>query len=415
MGRKRDPNRDKAFEIYKASGGAVSLIDIASQLGISDGTVRGWKAKDKWETLLNGEMERPEEKGTQVEEDGSEQGGEQDELFISAVKIVTEAKQASVSLLQRRLRVGYSRAARLIEAMEQMKLISTYQGDKPREVYATSETIDVLTKEVTPVPNKIKNAPKVVSERYGNMERSKSIKNAPIVEEQPEPEIPDDEGLTPKQRIFVMEYLRDFNATRSAMSAGYSKKTAYSIGWELLRKPEIKAIIQRHKDEITNELGLGVQRIIAEYMKIAFTDITDLLDFGQKEVPVMTMLGPMYEGEGDDKRPVTKIVNFVDFKESVDIDGTVISEVKQGKDGVSIKLHDKMKALKELEKYLGYMTEGEKLKLEKARLEIAQLKNGDGDSEDDLIEDWVEAVIGDEDDGFTRDEAETSSIQETNS
>ncbi|ASR46834.1 hypothetical protein B4V02_09150 [Paenibacillus kribbensis] len=62
--------------------------------------------------------------------------------------------------------------------------------------------------------------------KSSNSERSKRVQSAPVVEE--EPEIPDDEGLTPKQRIFVMEYLRDFNATRAAVSAGYSKKTAHT-------------------------------------------------------------------------------------------------------------------------------------------------------------------------------------------
>jgi len=49
--------------------------------------------------------------------------------------------------------------------------------------------------------------------------------------------------LTNKQRIFIDEYLRSFNATRAAIKAGYSEKTAFSIGWENLRKPEIKAEI----------------------------------------------------------------------------------------------------------------------------------------------------------------------------
>jgi phage terminase small subunit len=50
----------------------------------------------------------------------------------------------------------------------------------------------------------------------------------------------DDEGLTPKQRLFVAEYLRDFNATRAAITAGYSKKTAHTIGWENLRNRKFK-------------------------------------------------------------------------------------------------------------------------------------------------------------------------------
>lgn len=62
---------------------------------------------------------------------------EDDPLFSQAVRIVVEAKQASVSLLQRRLPIGYSRAARLIDAMELKGYIGPYEGSKPREVKLT--------------------------------------------------------------------------------------------------------------------------------------------------------------------------------------------------------------------------------------------------------------------------------------
>lgn len=52
-------------------------------------------------------------------------------------------------------------------------------------------------------------------------------------------------ALTAKQRVFVAEYVRDFNATRAAVAAGYSEKTAYAIGSQNLRKPEIAEEIER--------------------------------------------------------------------------------------------------------------------------------------------------------------------------
>ncbi|SDW33713.1 DNA translocase FtsK [Marininema mesophilum] len=58
----------------------------------------------------------------------------EDDLFPDAVKLVVEAKTASVSLLQRRLRIGYTRAARLIDFMEQRGIVGPYEGSKPREV-----------------------------------------------------------------------------------------------------------------------------------------------------------------------------------------------------------------------------------------------------------------------------------------
>ena len=49
--------------------------------------------------------------------------------------------------------------------------------------------------------------------------------------------------MTPKQAAFVLEYLVDLNATQAAIRAGYREKTAASMGWELLRKPEIQEAI----------------------------------------------------------------------------------------------------------------------------------------------------------------------------
>ncbi|MFD1424192.1 DNA translocase FtsK [Laceyella tengchongensis] len=62
-----------------------------------------------------------------------------DELYPQAVQIVLESQSASASLLQRRLRVGYTRAARLIDMMEGDGLIGPYEGSKPREVLMTKE------------------------------------------------------------------------------------------------------------------------------------------------------------------------------------------------------------------------------------------------------------------------------------
>ncbi len=54
MPRARSPNRDKAYEIYKHHKGNISLIEIAKELKETDGTIRGWKSKDKWDDKLNG-------------------------------------------------------------------------------------------------------------------------------------------------------------------------------------------------------------------------------------------------------------------------------------------------------------------------------------------------------------------------
>ncbi|WP_456064438.1 DNA translocase FtsK 4TM domain-containing protein [Cohnella cholangitidis] len=86
------------------------------------------------------EAEYNEELVPEIDDSASEESEEiLDELFDQAVQIVLEAKQASVSLLQRRMRIGYTRAARLIDSMEAKGVVGPYEGSKPREVLMTME------------------------------------------------------------------------------------------------------------------------------------------------------------------------------------------------------------------------------------------------------------------------------------
>jgi len=71
---------------------------------------------------------------------------EEDDLFWDAVRIVVENGQASASILQRRLRVGYTRAARLVDMMEAKGMVGAYEGSKPREVYITARQMEEIKK-----------------------------------------------------------------------------------------------------------------------------------------------------------------------------------------------------------------------------------------------------------------------------
>jgi S-DNA-T family DNA segregation ATPase FtsK/SpoIIIE len=70
---------------------------------------------------------------SEVEKDYEED--EYDEMYDRAVELVCESQQASISMVQRRLRVGYNRAARMIEHMERDGIVGPAEGAKPREVY----------------------------------------------------------------------------------------------------------------------------------------------------------------------------------------------------------------------------------------------------------------------------------------
>jgi S-DNA-T family DNA segregation ATPase FtsK/SpoIIIE len=65
--------------------------------------------------------------------------GQKDELYDEAVRVVMESNQASVSILQRRMRLGYTRAARIIDMMEQEGLIGPFEGSKPRKILVDRE------------------------------------------------------------------------------------------------------------------------------------------------------------------------------------------------------------------------------------------------------------------------------------
>jgi S-DNA-T family DNA segregation ATPase FtsK/SpoIIIE len=65
------------------------------------------------------------------------EGKQEDDLLGEAVRVVMENGQASISMIQRRLRVGYARAARLVDMMEQKKYVSAFDGSKPRQVLIT--------------------------------------------------------------------------------------------------------------------------------------------------------------------------------------------------------------------------------------------------------------------------------------
>ena len=62
-----------------------------------------------------------------------------DEMLPAAVDVILETGQASVSMLQRRLKLGYARAARIVDEMEEQGIVGPFKGSKPREILITKE------------------------------------------------------------------------------------------------------------------------------------------------------------------------------------------------------------------------------------------------------------------------------------
>ena len=126
-----------------------------------------------------------------------------------------------------------------------------------------------------------------------------------------------------------------------------SYESAMQNGSRMLRNDKVKNEIHNLKQNRLNREFLSEEDIFQMYMDIAFADITDYVSFGRETVEVMGAFGPVQvKNEKTGKKEILKReINTVRFKESDSVDGRLISEIKQGKDGASIKLADKMKAL----------------------------------------------------------------------
>ena len=83
--------------------------------------------------------------------------------------------------------------------------------------------------------------------------------------------------LTPKQQLFVQEYLVDLNATRAAIRAGYSAASAHNQGYRMMMNDEVGKAIQKAMDERSERTRVAVDRVIDELSLIAFANIHDYL------------------------------------------------------------------------------------------------------------------------------------------
>ena len=90
------------------------------------------------------ELLLPESKKENLNSDGSPIEGDRDELLMDAAKLVIQNQQASVSLLQRKLKIGYSRAGRLVDDLEALGIISGYSGSKARNVLVDESYLDKI-------------------------------------------------------------------------------------------------------------------------------------------------------------------------------------------------------------------------------------------------------------------------------
>lgn len=156
--------------------------------------------------------------------------------------------------------------------------------------------------------------------------------------------------LTEKQARFVAEYLVNLNATEAAKRAGYSEKTAYSIGFENLRKPEIQEAIQEAMAARAERTEITQDRVLQELARIAFANGTDYARIVSTPVPTTVV---------DEDGNIQQVIRPVQHVELVDTEcvdpekRAAIAAIKEGKFGIEVKSYDKVRALELLGQHLG--------------------------------------------------------------
>lgn len=140
--------------------------------------------------------------------------------------------------------------------------------------------------------------------------------------------------LTDLQKRFIEEYLVDLNATQAAIRAGYSEKTAGSIGSENLKKPEIAERIKKRQEAQVSRTQINQDFVLLELLKIAKADGTDF--------STVTGRGSVKLTPTEELPPEKK---------------AAVAGVKKGKFGTEIKTYDKVRALELLGKHLGLFSD----------------------------------------------------------
>lgn len=151
--------------------------------------------------------------------------------------------------------------------------------------------------------------------------------------------------MTPKQERFVQEYLIDLNATQAAIRAGYSVKTAKSIGQENLTKPYMQAAIGAAQQKRANRTEVTQDRVLQELARIAFFDLRTLYREDGS-------LKAMHELDAD-AAAVLAGVDVVETKGNAEVDGDGMRHVPEFVK--KVKIPDKVAALGLAMRHLGML------------------------------------------------------------
>ena len=261
-----------------------------------------------------------------------------------------------------------------------------------------------------------------------SVQKSAQKKVRTAQKEQSAEELVDDDGLTAQQRRFVAEYLKDGNATQAAIRAGYSKKSAEQIGYQLLQKTSVaQAIAQQQKASIARTLG-SADEVLAQMWQLATFDANQLSQYRRGACRYCWGFGHQYQWrdmvefeekrleatERDKREPVdvggygydhTREPNpgcprcngdgigqpyFADTRKLSPVAALAYSGVKLGKNGVEITAISRERMFEAVMKRLGladseFAQRLQQIEIDRRQLEVEKLRKelaGDGDDDE---------------------------------
>lgn len=214
----------------------------------------------------------------------------------------------------------------------------------------------------TPLQKNNNNKCNGVNKKSSTRNREKEISNDEVDEVK---EVVENNELTDKQKLFCIYYNKYFNATKAYQKAYKCKyESAMVNASKLLRNTKIAEEIKKLKENKLNQIYFSKEDLFQKYLDIAYSDITDFVEFGKKEIELV-----------DDEGRKGKIeTTYTIVKNSEEVDGTLITEISNNSKGVKVKLQDRIKALEWLSNHMNLATSEQKVKIEKIEAEIELLK-----------------------------------------
>lgn len=186
--------------------------------------------------------------------------------------------------------------------------------------------------------------------------------------------------LNDREDLFCLEYLIDLNGKQAAIRAGYSEKSATSKASQLLTKVNVQDRIQQLQKNTQKRTEVTTDKVIKELANIGFSNIADVLDVS------ITASSDSLTGEESEEELLNALAgsnNWVTLKDGKDLKdlprnvSSLISEIKQTKDGLSIKLYDKLNAIDKLMKHLGMFEKDNKQKENITQITTFELPKND--------------------------------------